>query len=796
MLVSKTIPGFFGGVSQQAPSLRLDTQCEALSNGYTTLQHGLIKRPNTEYVATLSNKFKRDTYTHKINRDMNERYIVIFTGEQEEPLEIYNFDGEKCAVRYGHLSKDLEFTPNETLKEYLFTDKPNEKIRATTIADYTIITNKDVTPQMEDETAPVPPPVAFVYVEKGQPSTDYTVKINSVEVTHTTKSQTDDKPASSWKTTNIAAELASLLRSKLDNKTWIVTRSNNLISIKREDGADFSFEVHDSFGDTAMKGFKGVVQKFADLPAHITTGETNVVVTIEGDVNDKYSSYYLTYDTNDKVWKETVKPGMKNRFNKATMPHRLVRTGVNEFTFSDIEWAERSVGNEHTAPEPSFIGQPINDVFFFKNRLGFLAGENVVLSKAGEYFDFFPTTGTEVLDDDPLDHGVSTTQVNILYHAIAYNKQLLLFSDQEQFISSSGDSLFTPKTASFNSATKFTTSSLCKPLGLGANVYFVVPKGNYSTIREYYVQSNSMMEDAYDITAHVPDYLPRDIKTLTGSTSDTVMFAFSPREPKTVFVYKYHWNGEEKVQSSWSRWDFSNEISDIIVIDNYLYMIINETGKTVLSRMNIEKITTGSLGFRVHLDNLCEVQGEYDEEREVTVWKLPYETDLTDYTLVRSDNGLSVPNVVKTSLDTFEAEGDHSDVPCYAGVNYVMRYRFTEWTIRDSSELPETASRLQIRSLTLGFTNTSYFRIEVTPVRRDVVTHVFKVGERTDRIFTGIVLDVTRLGTPSLISHEETFLMMVNSKGCIIELVNDSYLPSEFQTAGFEGYFVKRARRI
>ena len=41
------------------------------------------------------------------------------------------------------------------------------------------------------------------------------------------------------------------------------------------------------------------------------------------------------------------------------------------------KWGERTVGDEDTAPNPTLVGTKINNVFFFRNRLGFLADDNV-----------------------------------------------------------------------------------------------------------------------------------------------------------------------------------------------------------------------------------------------------------------------------------------------------------------------------------------------------------------------------------------------------------------------------------
>jgi hypothetical protein len=39
----------------------------------------------------------------------------------------------------------------------------------------------------------------------------------------------------------------------------------------------------------------------------------------------------------------------------------------------------------------------------FRNRLGFLSDENVIFSRASEFFEFFPETITQVLATDPID---------------------------------------------------------------------------------------------------------------------------------------------------------------------------------------------------------------------------------------------------------------------------------------------------------------------------------------------------------------------------------------------------------
>ena len=70
------------------------------------------------------------------------------------------------------------------------------------------------------------------------------------------------------------------------------------------------------------------------------------------------------------------------------MPHELVNTSLNNFTFRQFVWDERKVGDDITNSHPSFVGNKIQAAFFHSNRLGFLSNDNVSMSQAAKYFNF------------------------------------------------------------------------------------------------------------------------------------------------------------------------------------------------------------------------------------------------------------------------------------------------------------------------------------------------------------------------------------------------------------------------
>ena len=112
-------------------------------------------------------------------------------------------------------------------------------------------------------------------------------------------------------------------------------------------------------------------------------------------------------------------------------------------------------GDYDTAPDPSFIEQPINDIGVYKGRLFFLADENIILSRTREFFQFFPETVTTVLDTDPIDVVASNNRVSILQYAVPYQDELILFSDQYQFRFNAAETVLTPATAQITILTSY-----------------------------------------------------------------------------------------------------------------------------------------------------------------------------------------------------------------------------------------------------------------------------------------------------------------------------------------------------
>lgn len=522
------------------------------------------------------------------------------------------------------------------------------------------------------------------------------------------------------------------------------------------------------------------------LPA---TGVAGTTYKVAGDPDNQWTSYYCMWTNGAYVETTGVTGG--NSFDATTMPHQLVRNADGTFTLKQIEWDDRLVGDEITNEAPSFIGNTIQDMFFFRNRLGFLSNENVIFSRSGEFFNFWVETVTQVLDTDPIDVAVSHVKVSNLKHAIPFNKNLILFSELTQFTLTATDVL-TPKTVAVQASTEFECSKNAKPTVVGANVYFAVDKGDFSAIREYYVSPYTNAYDADDVTAHVPRYVPGDLSRLVATSNDDVLFCLSPREPNRLYVYKFYWKGEEKPQSAWSHWSFAEDTSvlNMEIMGTKLYLVIKKPDGIYLEYVDLQVgLVEDDLEFQVFLDRKVKLTGVHDPVEDKTTWTLPYTEEGVQVVLGGSFTGRkgALVTTAQPTGTTITAFGDLSGGVVYVGIPYTMRYRFSPQFVKDKNGSSISGARLKLRNFRVIYNKSGYFRTEVTPL----------VRETTEKVFSGKILGAGLLiGTANIVSGTFQFPVMTDGATGKVELVNDSYLPSYFQSAEWDGLFITRAQRM
>lgn len=782
-LISTTIPNLVNGISQQPDALRMASQGEEQTNAYPSVVEGLKKRPATYHVAKLVDGQLGQAHCHLINRDMDERYIALLS---DGDITVFDIDGNPKTVNF----------PDG--KNYLTSATPETSFKTITIADYTFVVNAETVTAMDDTTSPARDPEALVFIKQASHETDYTVTLTVDGTTVTATHETDT--TSKLSTTTIADDLATQIASGGTYETMV---EHSTIWIKRTDGADFIAKVEDSRSNTHTKLAKSTVQQFSDLP---TIAPKGFVVEVIGDQSSSFDNYFVAFVPNNEDadfdvghWTETVKPGLSCCFDNTTMPHALVREADGTFSFKKLDWAERLFGDDVSAPLPTFIGKRLKDIFFYRNRLGFLADENIVMSEAAEYFNFWPTTVTTLVDSDPIDTAASHTKVSLLNHAIPFDEGLLLFSDQTQF-SLTHDDVLSNATVAAKPMTEFECSRDAKPVGAGKNVFFAVNKGNFSGVREYYIEGDAHTKDAADITSHVPQYIPGGIFKMAVSTNEDILLTLAADDKHSIYAYKYYWNGVEKLQSAWGQWTFDGEILNCDFIDSNCYLIVQYEDGVYVERMAIESGRTDEgAPFEYSMDRKIDesaVTAVYDDSTNRTRWTLPYPIDPSNEMLVVTRHGASTPGadllIIERGTDWVEVYGDYSTTPVFIGTTFETNYVFSTQVLKEEAVGGGQAvigeGRLQMRNWSLYYADTGYFQVEVTPLYRDTNVYTF-----TGRI-TGAGSNI--LGEIPLSSGTFKFPVLSKNDQVKIEIKTKSFLPCRFISGEWEAFYTIRSKRL
>lgn len=667
-LAAISIPGFNNGISQQAPVNRRPDQGSLQTNGLGTLVDGLQQRPGTDLLAVLAtSNATNGVKFHTINRDTDERFIVLFTGDPTAPIEIFDLSGIAQTVQYGTLNQDGDassYSANSHLKGYAlpwlttdlvtnggFTDwtadnpdnwtvaneDADNKITETVSGIANIISNNTAAVEMSQTITVTANQTYKITFDVTVASGGYRLHIAdgvgdlvaAADYTTSGQKQFVVKPTDTsliitfirWSGGSSDASIDNVEVFELDTTSdpstifKAVTVADNTFVVNRTVATAITADVDDETNDYT-------VQTFADLPGAPADGET---ATITGDDVSGFDNWYVQFNNTTGVWNECIKPGESlGRLKGTFMPHRIVKTGATTFTFAPCVWDDRAIGDVENAPNPSFVGNVIQNVFFFKNRLAFLSEDNVIMSRTGGYYNFYPETALDVLDSDPIDASATSKQVENLRSVAIFNKSLIVLADQQQFDFGSGDQPLSPTTLAITPTTRFNICPQCEPVTAGPNVYFVCPKTDWATIREYYIQPESLLNDAADITAHAPAYVPMGHIEMAACNSLDMLLVHSDADADSIYLYKYFWSGEQKAQASWSQWTFNGDILGMGILGTIAYFIIvdADTSQITLESMELETTVTGSLSFRIHADRLEDVAGTYDSDVDRTSFSL------------------------------------------------------------------------------------------------------------------------------------------------------------------------------
>ena len=386
--------------------------------------------------------------------------------------------------------------------------------------------------------------------------------------------------------------------------------------------------------DDLMRSMGTSVNDVTLLPKQCKNG---YIVKIANARISEEDDYYLRFEgLNDQdgtgSWTECAKPGIPKTLTN--MPLVIQRTAltnpgtVNEiatFTIKQFTYADRAVGDEETNPLPSFHNKRINKVLFFRNRLAFLAGENVILSQAGTLGepDFFAQTALTVSANDPVDIACSSTFPSELFDGIDINTGLVVFSSNQQFLLSSDDTVFNPDTAKLRSLATNNYNIKIPPISLGTTIAYLDNSGKFSRFNEMANIAREAEPNVVEQSRVVPTLIPKQVDLLTVSREND-MVLIGKTDSDEVIGFRYVNVGDKRQQSSWFKWKFNNPLLYHFVINDEYYFIDTDNFLQSVRLVQQESdpfILQDNVDFLLHLDNRTLLDGgSYDSVSNTTTF--------------------------------------------------------------------------------------------------------------------------------------------------------------------------------
>ena len=805
-LISSSIPNLINGVSQQPAALRLASQCEQMVNCMPSPVEGLKKRPPAQHVAKLfsGSAGAGCPFTTIVDRDGTIQFLVLIL---DNDIKVFGLDGSVKTVA----------KPDGT--SYLnITGEPSAVFRVASVADFTFIVNREKTVAMSATTSPSWGTKSMVFIKSADYATTYSITVNSTTVTYTTASAGSSVPS----TVDIALNLRNSLATAL-GAGWTITASDYIVRITKNDGTDYTLGSSDTRIGTATVPIKGTVDTISDLP---TKAEHGFIVKIIGSAASGADDYYVKFVANTGsgfghgVWQETVAPGIQYLFDAATMPHVLVRENDGTFTFRKFTWSGRIAGDAVTAPNPSFVGSTIQNVNLFRNRLALLADENVIMSAADAYDRFWPESVQTVVDSDPIDLSAGSRKINLLTSSLAFADVLLVFSRNGQFRLSGGNAVaasLTPKTATITQVTAFEMNQTVDPVIVGRTMYFPVPRGEYGGLREFFLpDASGPVPTSEEVTAAVPRFLPSNLSNLVATAAEEAVYAVSKDEPRRVYLYKFLFQGDNKLQSAWSYWEFNagKSVIGVDLVDSDLYVVVQYSDGVYLEKIvtHPETVDAGTtvemLVDRKVTEASCSVAlttpSGLDTQSTITL-PYPINTSTSNMAVVGrffAGNSLAHGQVVQILSSTaaggaggngtLTVRGDLTGAEFFVGELYNMTYEFSTQYLKEQPPGGGMAvisgPKLQLRTWTMLFDKSSSFSIKITPRGRDTMTYPytgFEVGDQE-----------VSLGELALRTSRFRVPVMAQNIEAKIEIVSGSPLPCRLQSAEWEGWYHTRAARL
>lgn len=743
-------------------------------------------------------------------------------------------DTLKITAADAGTDSDVTFTISNIAAHYLqpsgtAADNPSINYDVLTVQDTTIITNKTKPITVEAAQTHVANTKGTVRLKHVRYGSKYNVTINGnttadlitiMEDPHTATEVLNADDIMAQLETNInALSIAGLTVTPLPS------------SLELSCTSAFTLDTVDDAGGQNLGSFQEQVNVISDLPNQCAHGRLIKVINT-AEAGTAYWAKFIAEAGSGHGpghWEETVDPNVSTGLLNVSMPHELYNPEPDVFDYQGIDWKDRLVGDDATNSHPSFVDvnnpTTIQQCFLYNTRLGFLTKDNVSLSQAQDWYNFYYTSALTSVASDPIDLSCSSIRPAVLHGVVPTAQGLILFSKNQQFMMFAGsDGPLTPQTAIIRSISNYEMDTNIDPVDVGTNINFVSKTPSYSRIFGMQTRGYEESPIIQDISRAVSQWIPETIDSLFSSPQNSLTGVFGTDSDR-LYLYRVYKVGEEQLMQSWFEWKLPGKIQHCTVDNDAMWLVVLNGTDTVLLKASISKSTTEDIvvtndGLQVnpHMDMFIHANNglatsdgnyktvEYDSTtvgQEFSKCYIPYSdiSTLNPVILVKgsgvTESGFTINPTVVTDDGAYPyfkvPDLDLSTTPANVYVGYQYNYDVElpkTYYIKRSDEVDYSANLTIARmKFAVGLSSGIGFKLKSKGYRGQLSTFIGTGASNTDtsgtdHIFTvpfplkeenGVVVKVN--GAKQVVDTAYTFTTNSDNQGVVT--FNSGYVPTE-----------------
>jgi len=348
---------------------------------------------------------------------------------------------------------------------------------------------------------------------------------------------------------------------------------------------------------------------------------------------------------------------------------------------------------------------------------------------------------------------------------------------------------FSPQEARIETATRYSAKSSVEPVAVGDELYFLAEAGKTAVLYSYIYNDDTVSEIASDVSKHVRGYVTGPVIEMAAGPLNGDVFLLSDHDRSELVSYRFYNEGQDRVQSSWGTFQFPGAyIHSISQEQDNLIILVERDGDMFIESLPLEESTSSEFDEEPRLDRAQYILGTYDSINDETTWSVGFDLDnpavVTTQLFPEGDRNLGL-SVTKDGTD-LKTRGDWSSAEALVGDKYDSYVILSQQFVRvDNRSIIN--GRLQLRHMTLRYSDTGYFYVNVTPENRPTKSRIF--NGRT------IGSDNNQVQKQSLSSG--TFRFRVGSKadGVEIKIGSEEHLPFTITSAAWVGFFNEITRQ-